>query len=328
MRAPVTITRTLAILALLASGAAPASAGWRDGRWTAALDGWFASPANLSLDPAIEFDTRLDNGGDVLGLDAGQAYSTRIRGGWRDGSNENTYSVSWWSWDDDASLRKIGFMIPTLSDPFFGNVLAIRGVESAARIQARILDLTLSRRLAATKKANWQWGVGLRRATYDQEWDTDYLDIDPNTFFPFVEEMVTVDVDSKGIGMTAGVGGSYQWHKRWRTTARAQVALLRGDTDAHYTDAFEERDPNVGVINLFSRIDRDGEDRIFKQLELEARVVYNVWRTLDVSLGYWFLDWSDVVQVDRFFDDVQGGPAFRREGIAFDGVVLGASYWF
>ena len=119
------------------------------------------------------------------------------------------------------------------------------------------------------------------------------------------------------------------WHKKWRTTARAQIALIRGDTDASYLDRFIEFDPNSATFIPFrSKIERDSDDRVFSHLELEARVSYNVWRTLDVSLGWWILRWEEAGEVDRFLDDFQAGPAFRREDVAFAGLTLGVSYWF
>lgn len=321
--------RALIVLVISAAIAAPAAAGVKDGQWWGAVDGYWAEPTNLGLDPGVKFNVRLTDGGSVMTVPFDHEFSTRLRAGWRDGDGENTYSVSLWKWDHGTSMSDRALVIPTLSDPVFGNVLGAK-VESEAAVTAKTLDLMVSRKLASTKKGSWFYGIGLRRATFRQDWNTDYFDIDPNFFTLFIEEHVDIKVKTEGTGITAGLGSSYQWSRKWRTSARAQLALLQGTTDSGYTDQFISLDPNApgGFTLLIAQLERANDRRVQQQIELEARVSYNVWRTLDVSLSYSFLQWSDVSQFDRFFDDVQSTPQFRRENVAFQGLALGVSYWF
>jgi hypothetical protein len=182
----------------------------------------------------------------------------------------------------------------------------------------------LIRRLTGKKKATWYWSAGARYAKYDQDWHTDYFEPDPN--IPInKEEDVDVAVESTGTGISLGLAGTYQWHPKWRTFARAQTALLKGSTDSSILD----KDLRFSLPPFaVSAITRDGHDRVYQQWEIEARVAFNAWQGLDVSFGYAFLNWSDVAQVDRYLDDVQAGLSFTRQSVSFDGFVLGVSYAF
>jgi hypothetical protein len=323
------IYRALIVLLALGAAATPAAAGIKDGQWWGSLEGLWAQPGNLGLDPGVRFNTNITDGGTVLTVPFNHEYSTRIRAGWRDGDGDNTYSISTWTWDHGATLSDRSLIIPTLSDPVFGNVLSAK-LDSNAAVTARIVDFMVSRKLASTKKGSWFYGVGFRHATFRQNWDNNYFDIDPNNFTLFIEEQANVKVTSEGNGLTTGLGSSYQWTRRWRTSMRAQLSLLAASTDSGYLDKFITLDPNNpgGFIVDVAQLERNNDRRVEQQFELEARVSYNVWKTLDVSLGYSFLQWSDVSQFDRFFDDVQSAPQFRREDVSFQGLTLGVSYWF
>lgn len=329
------IQRTALAAALLLVAAAPAEAATRSNTgWWVGVDGWFAQPGNLDLDTAVQDKTDGDPtnstvGGDLIGIDYGMELSGRLRFGWRDtGADRNSYFASYWWFDRNESMHQNGGMIPILIDPFLhltSNSFSSR-VESSANVKARILDLMLSRRLYGTKKSTWTWAAGLRNAKYEQTWGTDYFEVDPNAGFTFFhEDSVNIHTQSTGTGITIGLGSQYQWPHKIRTTLRVQTALLRGGDDSKYEDV------DLGSLGPpfdKSRLHRIDAQRVFQQWELEARVVYNVWRTLDVSLGYSFLDWQDVVSSDRLVDDVNGTPALERKSISFDGIVLGAVYSF
>jgi hypothetical protein len=330
MRNRSSISMALSLLAVLAVACAPAAAeGFKDGQWWGSVDGYWAQPLDVNLEPGVQFNTKITDGGQVLSVPFDHEFSARIRAGWRDGNGDNTYSVSVWDWNHDSSLDLQRLIIPTLSDPFFGNVLSAR-VESDAKIQSRIVDFMVSRKLASTKKGSWFYGVGVRQASFRQNWDNKYFDIDPNTFLLFVEEQANISIHTTGIGLTMGLGSSYQWSHRWRTSARAQIAMLQGSTDSNYNDRFITLDPNSpgGFFLQEAELRRNNDRRLQQQIEIEARVSYNVWKTLDINLGYNFLQWSDVTEFDRIVDDVQSTPLFRRGNVAFHGATLGASYWF
>jgi hypothetical protein len=293
------------------------------GQWWVGGDLWFAEPTNLSTDVAFDFQGGILSGGEVIGPDLGTELSGRIRGGWKDrDTTRNSYSISYWSWDNDTSMSEGGGLQVVVSDPLFSNDLT-DSVESKLDLKATVLDLMLSRRLAATKRSAWYWGVGLRRASFEQSWEIDYFESAIIT--PGPEESIDIDVESKGLGLSAGIGTTYSWHPRWRSHARAQVAFLRGTTDASYRDR--------GIDNFLpgqpftTGIERE-DDRVFQQLELDARVSFTVLTGFDVYLGYWLFNWGEVVQVDRFLDDVQGGASFTRDELSFDGFIVGGTYTF
>ena len=323
----------LAILTVLIFSASAASAAMKDGTWWVALDGWYAQPSNLDLDVAIQDKhdgdpTDISAGGEVIGIDFSQGLSGKLRFGWRAPGDENAYYVSWWKWSHDESMEKRGGFLPILTSPY---ILWHAGysdrVESSANIDAETLEVAMSRRMVSTKKAQWYWGVGLRSSSFEEQWGTDYFGphYDPNVPGTFHQENVRINVKSKGIGIAGGIGSTYQWRKRLRTSFRAQMVILRGTTDAHYVDADLL---SLGPPFDTATLDRKGSERTFQQWELEARVIWNVWEGLDVSLGYSFLNWADAMEVDRYVDDVYGGPFFGRHGVAYDGWVLGVAYAF
>ncbi|MBI3450919.1 MAG: hypothetical protein HY049_18640 [Acidobacteria bacterium] len=318
---------TLVTLALFAAGAVPALAAGSAGQWWGAIDGYWAQPLNLGLEPGVYFNTHLTDGGKVVTVPFDHEFSTRLRGGWRDAQGDNTFSVSYWTWDHGAAIDQRRLVIPTLSDPVFGNVL-YAAIQSDAAITSRVADFMVSRKLTSSKKGTWFYGVGLRHASFEEKWKTKGFDIDPNTFVLFVEEQADVKISTAGTGITMGLGSSFQWSPKWRTSARAQLSMLEGSTDASYLDRFIAPDPNGGFNLQVAQLVRPNDRRVQQQLELEARVSYNVWKTLDINLGYNFFQWSDVSQFDRFADDVQSAPNFRRDNVAYHGVSLGVSYWF
>lgn len=317
----------IALLALLPFTFAGTAEAAEPGTWWVAGDFWFAEASNLNLDVAVAEDRSLATGGRIVGLDFCQEFSGRLRGGWRpDDATKNGYSISIWNWDNDESLEKGGGVMPVVSDPFFANISS-ESVKSDASVQTTILDLMLSRRLAATRKSSWNWGIGLRYASYEIDWATDYFDSSLVPSGP--RESVEIGVESSGIGFTAGIGGTYNWSPRWRTHGRAQIALLDGETEARYTDRGYIDDPILGLLGFFTTaLERPGDDRVFHQVEVEASITYQIMEGLDVSLGYALLNWADAQQVDRLLDDVQGGLSFTRDDVAFDGFVLSVSYVF
>jgi hypothetical protein len=321
-RFPAFAIALLALLPFTFDGAVEAA---EPGAWWAAADFWLAGPSNLNLDVAVKENPALATGGSIVGLDFGSTLSPRLQGGWRpDDATKNAYGGSIWYWGSDESLRQGGGVMPVVSDPLFGNISS-ESVESDADVKAFILNLMLSRRLAATRKSSWHWGVGLRYSSYEIDWAIDYFD---PTFFPSgpIEE-VEIGVTSSGIGLTAGIDGAYNWSSRWRTNVRAQIALLTGETEASYTDRGYIDDPILGIQGFFTTgLERSGDDRVFHQVEIEARITYQIMEGLDVSLGYALLNWADAQQADRLLDDVQGGLSFTRDDVAFDGFVISVSY--
>ncbi len=306
---------------LLAASQAPAAP---VGAWWVGGDLWFAEPTNLNTDVAFDFQGGVFSGGETISSDFDPELSGRIRGGWRDrDTSRNSYALSWWSWDNDDAVSEGAGVQPILTDPFFQNTFADR-VESDVNIKASLLDLMALRRITATKHSAWYWGAGLRIASFEESWTTEYFDAGMPVTGP--EESVDIDVESKGMGFTAGVGTTYSWHPRWQTHLRAQVALLKGDTDATYRDRGVVNIPPSSVF-LTSIVERS-DDRVFQQLELEGKVSFTVIPNFDVHLGYWLLSWGDAVQADRFLDDVQGGAYSGRDDLAFDGFIVGATWTF
>lgn len=314
---------TLILLALSPGAPTLARAALSDGTWWVAADGVIGQPSNLNLEAAIADRGAYARGGEVFNIGFDPTFSGRLRFGWRAAEGENSYLASWWVWQGDETIGSGGGVIPTLSDPGYTANDFSNSFESHANVRANILDLLLSRRITGGKKGSFHWTTGLRHAEFEQHWDTDYFEPDP-TIPLNREEHVRVDVDGKATGVTLGVAGTYQWAKRWRTIARAQIALLKGSMDSRYVDTdFRSLGPPFTKTAIF----QEGPDRINQQLELEARVSFNVWEGLDVSLGWWLLNWSDVNQVDRWMD-FSGAPSFTRQGVAFDGWVIGVAYAF
>lgn len=295
------------------------------GSWWVALDAWMAEPSNLNLDVALQEDPSIATGGEVIGLDFGAEFSGKIRLGWSPvDPTRHGYSVSYWSWDNDESLSQGGGIMPAVTDPFFANISS-QSVASTADISVSILDIAITRRLAVTKRSAWHWGAGFRHASFDESWEIEYYD--PSTGISGPIETVDIDMDASGSGITAGLGGVFRWNGWIRSAVRTQFSLLKGETEASYRDRGYIDDLLLGLQGFFTTgIERAGEDRVFQQIELEAKVIFRLWEGLEAALGYSFMNWADVVQVDRLLDDVQGGLSFAREDLAFDGVTLSVSY--
>lgn len=319
-RSRILVLTTLALLA----AAGPAAAAGKAGTWWVAADGWFAEPTGADLDVAFKQSGALVGGGGVETSRYDSDFSGRIRAGWRESeAGGNGYSVSYWTWKDTSSYDESGVLNPIVSDPFFGFSFADR-VRADGEAEATILDLALSRRMVATKKSSWSWTAGLRYASFEQSWDVE--NYDSALVSPGPVETVAIDLQSQGWGMTLGFAGQYLWHPRIRTYARAQAGLIQGRTDATYHDRGFD---TFSSTFLTTAIERDpGESRIYQQLDMEARVIFNVWKTLDVSLGYQFFNWDDAGQADRFLDDIKSGPVSTSGNVAFSGWVLGVSYVF
>lgn len=304
------------------------------GQWWVGGDMLFTEPTNLNSDVAFKFDPNGFSGGEVLSHDFDTELSGRIRGGWKNrDATENSFSVSYWVFSSDSSLDGRNVQ-PIVTDALFGKPFA-ETVESDMDLDVSILDVMLSRRLTATRNSAWFWGIGVRRAEMEQNLSVDYLDpltflsADPNvvTFDPNTTptEAIKTNVDVDGIGLTAAIGATFSWHPRWKTHARVQFAMLKGETTANWRDRgwddFFSSPPTFQV----SRAERT-DDRVFQQLELEAKVGFTVLSGFDLYLGYWLMNWQDVVQVDRFTDDFQGGFVSAREDLSLDGIVVGGSF--
>src|SRR5262249_9074002 len=167
----------VALASAVALATAPAAAGYKDGQWWGSIEGLWVQPGNLGLDPGVKFNPSITDGGEVLTVPFDHEFSTRLRAGWRDGDGENTFSISVWKWDHGTSLTDRALIIPSLSDPFFGNVLSAK-LDSEASVSARIVDLMVSRRLISSKKGGWFYGVGLRHASFREDWNNDFFDVD------------------------------------------------------------------------------------------------------------------------------------------------------
>lgn len=318
-RIPVMILVSVAALLAAPAGAAAAPVG----EWWAGADLWFAQPTNINSDVAFDFKGGVFSGGDIIANNFDTELSGRLVGGWRDrDATHNSYTMSYWSWDNSNSLSERGGVQPIVTDPYFANVFADR-VNSDVNIKTSVLDMMLTRRLTATQKSVWYWGAGLRHAEFKHDWEIQYFDA--STPVPGAEETVNIHSKVDGTGLTAALGTVFSWSPRWQSSFKAQAAMLKGKTDATY------RDHGFDNFTTFSfqttEINRN-EDRNFVQLELQADVSFQVLNGFEVHLGYWFLNWGGAVQEDRFRDDVQGGPVFTRDDLGFDGFFVGGTYTF
>jgi hypothetical protein len=316
---------SLLILILILAAISPTEAAGKPGTWWGALDAWNSELVNVNMDVGLTEDPGLTSGGSVVAHDYSAEFTGKIRAGWRaKDPTENSYTISYWNFDEGDSLDHFGGILPAISDPLFGN-FSSSSAHSEVNVKASVLDLMITRRLAGSRKATWYWGAGIRKASYEQDWMIQYFDSSLGLGGP--RETVKIGLESDALGMTAGIGGVFTWNSWLRTSARAQAALLSGETDFSLVDRGFNDDILVLAFQT-TGIERKGEDRLIQQLEMEVRVLFRVWRALDLSVGYTFINLGSMAQVEKFFDDFQGAPGGSRRDAAFHGLTIGAAFSF
>lgn len=270
----------------------------------------------------IILGTRSDGGslplGDVEAVEFGSELVTSYEIGHTWGSHE--LSVTVWNYDEDASRTVIDLStgyLPAFGHPDNGDDFADR-IDGRAQLEASAVDLAWSRTFAENDRSHWDWLIGLRAWSLEQNVEL-FTDLDPLTPGVF-DTRVKTQSDAEGFGLVAGFGGRYDASDRVWGTADLKFGFLGGSVDTFY----DEDSFGTPVLVRF-----EDSDRTFVQTELQLRVNFRVHRGLDAFVGYRFRQFQEAISATVFTDDYQpGAVVLQKDDVSFSGFSSGLTYRF
>jgi len=304
--------RLLIVSFVAALVAAPALAGEKEG-WYVGIEGSSLQSGNSDMTLAVPRNTSGYPGGDAVTLDTGSGAAYKLLVGFRNAKSDCT--LSFWSYDNDDDLSTsstLGFL-NSLPLPDFGNDFS-NTLDADGSLETSLTDLTWTRPIATNDRSVFNWTLGLRAWSTEQDTRAIY---DMST--PGSDIRIMLHNESQGAGLVAGLGAKYTLTDRvWGSTS-LRMAFLTGTVDSMTTgDEFGSTYTN-GV----------DADRNFQQTELETRIHFNVVAGLDMFIGYEYKQFDSALEHLTFVDDVQEGSLFNDvKDLTFSGVAIGASYTF
>ncbi|GIW78629.1 MAG: hypothetical protein KatS3mg105_0436 [Gemmatales bacterium] len=200
-----------------------------------------------------------------------------------------------------------GVLYATQTHP--GTVEQVTTATAATSLTYNLFDLEFSKRYEPTSGMRFRPFGGLRFARIDQNFIAIYNGGDAN--FDTVSSLLEVQT----AGFRAGAEGNWLLGWGFSLYARGAGSLLYGDFDS----TFQELN-NSNVTTLSSVGEKF--QKIIPVMELAMGLAWK-YRNLEISVGYEFINWFDLVDVPDFVDDVHQGKFIRRtsdlslSGIAF-----------
>jgi hypothetical protein len=184
-------------------------------------------------------------------------------------------------------------------------------------VEASIIDLEYGMDIGRTRRASGYWRAGVRSFDYEQTVFVDYL------LLGALLDRADVITEVSGIGPLVGIGGRIDLGKRVRLMGDLGLAYILGEAD--YTGEWLISETTLFDVRF--SLDRKSEDHNTLQLEGSLGVAVRVWRNLEVTAGYRFLDLQEAARRANFVDDINpNNVVFSDEDVTFDGPFLGLAW--
>lgn len=233
--------------------------------------------------------------------------------GWLLPGRRGSVAITYWEYGEtETAHEELG--TASFAPSGFLDAVANRGqVDAGAIVLARSVDIGYGRDFRSSERFRASWSLGLRYARYEHRLEAEYLDTGGA-----LNDRALEEVESAGVGPRVGASFEYGFNRRWLLAGGVGFATLFGSTDHSNVSTTAIGTPSVATAFNEER----GRSRTFDQVDLDLRVLFLAWRSLQVSGGYRVSHWYDARTRERF------DGAFEVERVTFDGPYLNVGYRF
>jgi hypothetical protein len=258
--------------------------------------------------------------GEIRSVEFDNEIAPRVTLGWMGGGGGVWY-LSWWNWDDDGTDSVTAMSPAQLWDILYHAEYAIEEFEGTASaragMDATIMNFGYSYPLTNNGKLSTRWTTGIRSASIEQDLDIIYAEDMGTT------EVIRRNAEAEGMGVFGGLRGNFKLSDKWMVMGGMTYSFLAGEVEASNLE-YSGGDPNDPDADVFSE-----RDRTFTILEAQCTLVWHPTDMLYLWLGVEYAQWSNVVDMHTFPDDVdEGFIETNTTGVTWDGFTLGIGFTF
>jgi hypothetical protein len=344
-------TAAVAALLLLISGAVPADAKYRYGSYGKAgtaergffvyLEGMTVNPRNADVVVGVTEQVQ-DYGGGVNTVSEivpgwDDEFAGRIGLGYQWASG-NKVVVTYWTFETDMTSAGNGplggFLHYTVGPPIYtsnGYVGAFGSpgyYEMTTGITAETIDLAFARDQQVSESFGIEWSLGLRSATYEEDWVGLYDNADSlSADFGLTRYNAEKSLKGEMIGARAGIRATYRFSKMFWLGSGLGFSYLDGEVSGASLLSPSGLDNGVQEPSGFSSLKDTGRSgNIF---DIDAIIGWsNSGDSIRVWLGWEQSTWNGLV--DDLMRNFPGStaPLRDRDSLTFSGYKLGVYFKF
>lgn len=300
---------------------APAPAGYASTGIFIGIEARHLQPTGVPTDYVlVDPDGDGEPEGTLENVEFSNEISPRLLVGW-ESVNGSAVHLSWWNWDesetDSVSASSPMELWDILYHPgsSFGNYEGSAMAE--AGLDATVIDLVYSGPAHSRERLRTRWSAGLRQAKLEHELDVAYDD-------GLTTETVRLRSEAEGIGLFAGIFGIFHFTRHSFLAGGAYYSFLSGDVESS-TLMF---DSMSGAADPDADVSRN-EDRVIGILDASIMVVWKLGERIELSVGYEFSQWNNVIDTLLFPDEANPGFVHSTSSdVSWDGWTVGIGVSF
>jgi hypothetical protein len=260
-------------------------------------------------------------GGEILSVEFDAEAALRLGLGWDFGRGRGTLALRHWSTDStvsdgvDTGINSLQIGEILIPPTFFAG--RVDAAFAEATVEVDVTDLEYGMDIGRSRRGNGYWRIGLRSSSIDQAMNVEYW------LQGAIIDQATITSKVEGFGPAVGVGGRINLGRRVRLAGDLGLAYMLGDAD--YRGDWLVSETTLFDVQ-FTLVD-ENRDHNHLQLEGSAGVAVRAWKDLEVTVGYRFLNFQDVVRRARFVDDVDVNVVvFAEDDLTVDGPFVMVSW--
>ena len=241
-------------------------------------------------------------------------------------SGDNDYTLSYWG---GKAKGDGAFVSPNTSNtyysPYSDYLSSIGHDQGNTEVKAHTLDITWNRTFVKNDKGSLAFSLGLRefkieQNTFIDQWDT----TTPTNLHMGYDQ---VDASTKGVGLTVGLNGRFDFSDRMWLTGGVKLAMVDAKSDFHYTGGYY---PSYSTPYVYSEIQDNGQKQTSTQMDAELKLNFNFVAGFDGFVGYRMKSFGEALGSSNFsgYYNYNAWTNFTPRTLGFNGIIVGVAYRF
>ncbi len=329
------------------------------GHFFISIEDWYASISNIDYELSTRYSLTGANSTNIY-MPSSNGDSARYRLAWMFSDDMGTIEISFWGFSNKEKIVKtdVGNFVfaQNLSFPLYAGIFddgMADGVASDSYFAVRSVSLLYGRALSKSERMYLHWKIGARKISYKHRFNTEYLSLAPVLLNPFPpEELMPISdkvwerssLEARGIETGASI--VFPIAQRFSFGGDLGFSFLAGRSDTEFTSKnyyytsgggyFNPRDQaitenDIQESSMISSNAKDVDSHI-QILEANLKFTWNIWRTLDLTVGYALSLWNGALTREQILLSQSSESNFfqrsrsERTDISFEGFFAALSY--
>ncbi len=329
------------------------------GQFFFSIEDWYQSISNIDYEISTKYSsTGVDNTNIYLPSSNGDSAHYRLA--WMFDGDLGTIEFSYYGFSNKDKIIQtdVGNFVyaQNLSFPLYAGVYddgMSDGITNTSHFAVRSTSLLYSRALPKNERMNLHWKIGARKVSYRHVFYTEYLTLAPVLLNPFVPDELMPKNDTlsessslEARGVETGASIVFPIADRFSIGGDLGFSLLAGRSNTQYMAQNYYYTSGGGYFNLRDQAitendsqevftissHSDNVDTHIQILEANLKVNWNIWRTLDLTVGYALSLWNGALTREQVTPspssefDYYPKSQLQRSDITFEGFFVALSY--